>query len=52
MYKERDEKLRAKYLETLEDISPSSLVYVDESGVDHNIIKEHCWTKKGEEVIG
>jgi transposase len=52
MYKERDIKLRAEYLERLEDISSARLVYVDESGVDHNIIKERCWTKKGEEITG
>jgi len=27
-------------------------VYIDESGVDHNIIKEHCWIKKGTELVG
>jgi transposase len=27
-------------------------VYIDESGIDHNIIKEHCWIKKGTELVG
>ena len=52
MYEERDEALRAEYLDILEDISVRRLVYIDESGVEHNIIKERCWCKKGEEVIG
>jgi hypothetical protein len=36
----------------LEDISIKRLVYVDESGIDHNMIKESCWAKRGQEVIG
>jgi transposase len=36
----------------LEDISVRRLVYVDESGIDHNMIKESCWAKKGQKVIG
>ena len=34
------------------DIPVDNLVYVDESGVDHNDISERYWTLKGTEVIG
>ena len=29
-----------------------NIVYIDESGIDHNIIKENCWVKKGGKIIG
>ena len=44
--------MRAQYLEEVKDIPPDQLVYVDESGIDHQIIKEHCWAKKGQKIIG
>lgn len=28
------------------------MVYIDESGIDHNDIKTNCWTKRGVKVIG
>jgi transposase len=28
------------------------MVYIDESGVDHNCIKTNCWAKRGAKVIG
>lgn len=28
------------------------MVYIDESGVEHNAIKEKCWSKKGNKVVG
>jgi len=52
LYKERNEQLRLEYLEQLADIPVDNLVYVDESGVDHNDISERCWTLKGTEVVG
>ena len=52
MYKERNATRRTEYLELLKDTSPKRLVYIDESGIDHNMIKEHCWVKKGKKVIG
>ena len=36
----------------LASIPVDKQVYIDESGVDHNIISEYCWTQKGTEVIG
>lgn len=52
MYKERKEEERVKYLDILEDISLERLVYIDESGVDHNLIQDKCWSEKGQQIIG
>lgn len=49
---ERDESKRSAYLEILEEIPKDKRVYIDESGISHQIINEYCWTKKGTEVIG
>ncbi len=27
-------------------------MYLDESGIDHNMIKEEVWAKKGTKIIG
>jgi len=39
-------------LKELESIPVGDIVYIDESGVDHNMISECCWTQKGTQVIG
>ena len=52
LYAERNEEARAKYLAEIEGLPAESLVYIDESGIDHQIIKENCWTQKGNKVIG
>ncbi len=31
----------------IEDIAPENLVYVDESGVDNNIVPQYGWAEKG-----
>ena len=51
-YEERDENKRAEYLLEIESIDFKDIVYIDESGIDHNMIKEHCWIKRGSELIG
>ncbi|MDQ6954277.1 MAG: IS630 family transposase [Mariprofundaceae bacterium] len=52
-YEERDESKRSIYLEELElTTSVNDRVHIDESDIDHNIIKEHCWIKKGAELVG
>jgi transposase len=28
------------------------MVYIDESGIEHNAIREKCWSKKGSKTIG
>jgi len=39
-------------LKELEGIPVGDIVYIDESGVDHNMISERCWTEKGNQVVG
>ena len=51
-YTERNESKRFTYLETINKLSPEQLVYIDESGIDHNMLKVHCWIKKGSELVG
>ena len=52
LYAERNEEARAEYLSEIEGIAEENLVYIDESGIDHQILKENCWAKKGRKVIG
>ncbi len=52
LYAERNEEKRSAYLEEIKDIPSSNIFYIDESGIDHNMIKQNCWAKKGTEVIG
>lgn len=28
------------------------MVYIDESGIEHNAIREKCWSKKGDKIVG
>jgi len=51
-YKERNENKRKDYLGKLKEYSIEDIVYIDESGIDHNMIQEHCWIKKGTQFIG
>lgn len=52
LYAERCEEKRAKYLKEIENIPVHQIVYIDESGIDHKMIKENCWAKKGHKIIG
>ena len=36
----------------IKEIPFKDLVYIDESGIDHKMIKETCWAKRGSEIIG
>ena len=51
-YKEYDELKRKNYLDKLKKLNKKDIVYIDESGIDHNMIQEYCWIKKGSELIG
>ncbi|MDQ6961624.1 MAG: IS630 family transposase [Mariprofundaceae bacterium] len=51
-YVERNESKRQLYLEKIANIPTENIVYIDESGICHQDIKQHCWTKKGNEIIG
>lgn len=49
---EASEEKRASYKEITKDISPDSLVYIDESGIDMTICKDRGWGKKGSLLAG
>jgi transposase len=52
LYKERDQEKREQYLHETQSIKSQDIVYIDESGIDHSIIKNNCWAIKGKKVIG
>jgi transposase len=52
LYRERNEEKRANYIEKVKNIPLKDLVYIDESGIDHNDIKTSCWAKRGAKIIG
>lgn len=52
LYKERDAGKRAEYLDKIKDVVSENIVYIDESGVDHNAIRSNCWTERGNKIIG
>jgi len=52
VYKEISEEKRADYIEMIKDIPMEDLVYIDESGIEHNDIKTNCWAKRGAKIIG
>ncbi|MBX3487374.1 MAG: IS630 family transposase [Candidatus Paracaedibacteraceae bacterium] len=52
LYKERDDKKRALFLEQIARYSKESLVYVDESGIDCYVGKSHGWAPRGKKIIG
>ena len=44
---EASEEKRKQYTETIKDISPERLVYIDESGIEMSICKDRGWSKIG-----
>ena len=48
---EKDEYKRNEYLEETKNIKIEGIIYVDESGINKNIIKETAWIKKGDNII-
>ena len=44
---ETNAEKRLKYLEVIKDITEDRLVYLDESGIEMNIIQDRGWGKKG-----
>jgi transposase len=49
---EADGQKQAEYIENLQTIPLDKRVYIDESGVDRNLVKERGWGKVGEQLIG
>lgn len=52
LYAERNDESRAKYLLEIEELPADKIVYIDESGIDHKMIKEDCWAKRGKKIVG
>ena len=51
-YKERNEIKRANYIEILGKHAEEKLVYIDESGIDKFISREHGWSARGDKIVG
>jgi len=43
--------LRNKFNECIGEYDASKLVFIDESGIDHSICKDHGWAKMGEKLM-
>lgn len=50
MYKEADPQKRADYCEQISRIERSSIIYIDESGIDVNSKKDKGWAMKGDRL--
>ena len=46
------EEKRNVYQESIKDIPPERLVYIDESGIDMSICKDRGWGKRSEKLVG
>lgn len=46
-YKERDEHKREQFRVEIRDISKEKIIYLDESGIDHNEVKSRSWSPIG-----
>ena len=51
LYAERDEKKRQSHLIEVSKYDVEKLVYIDESGIDNFICREHGWNVRGEKVL-
>ena len=52
LYRERDEGKRQAFLNQIDKILKSEVLYVDESGVDQFAYREYGWAPKGEKAYG
>ena len=52
LYQERNEEKRQEFAQTLKEITPERLVYVDESGFDSPLIREYGYCVKGKRLMG
>ena len=51
MYREINKRARAEFAEKIKAISPESLVYVDESGIEEYLYREYAYAPRGEKVV-
>jgi hypothetical protein len=49
---EASEIKRNHYKELIKDLNYEEFVYIDESGIDHNEVKDRGWGKKSEKLMG
>ena len=49
---EASEEKRQQYKESIKDIPPTHLVYIDESGIDMSLCKDKGWRNKSEQLLG
>ena len=47
---ENSQDKRDDYLNKIKDVDKENIVYIDESGIDHDISKEYGWCRKGEQL--
>jgi transposase len=52
LYRERDEEKRKKFVEEISKIDESKIFWVDESGINEHLIREHGRAPRGEKVYG
>jgi hypothetical protein len=50
IYKEADKNIRQKFVQTVENISPKNLVYIDECGIDQCLYREYARASIGEKI--
>ncbi len=52
MYRERDEEKRASFIKSLEKIPSDQRIYLDESGINQYLHREHGRSVRGEKIVG
>jgi hypothetical protein len=52
LYKERDENERQEFRKFIGKEPVKNLVFIDESGTNHEEIRKHAWSKRGVKIIG
>ena len=52
MFKERDEEKRQAFFEETKDIDADKIFWVDESGINEDLVREHGRAPRGEKVYG
>jgi hypothetical protein len=50
--KERNEEIRAEFMQKIELIPPEKRVYLDESGINEYLHRQHARSVKGTKVFG
>ncbi len=52
LYSERNDEIRSSFIKELSKISPETLAYIDEAGIDMFITREYGWEQIGSRVYG